>query len=137
MDTLQCAVVLAKLDRFDWELEQRQRIGKVYNDMIDQLAVRRVHQRPDRTSVFGQYTVFTSDRESVQARLAEAGVPTAVHYPSPMNRQAPYQGFCCGDCTPVADVVAREVMSLPMSADVSEETLSEVVASLASCVARL
>jgi UDP-2-acetamido-2-deoxy-ribo-hexuluronate aminotransferase len=137
MDTLQCAVVLAKLDRFDWELEQRQRRGKTYNDMIDQLGVRRVHQRPDRISVFGQYTVFTSNRESMQARLAESGVPTAVHYPSPMNKQAPYRGFCCGECTPVADVVAQEVMSLPMSADVSEETLIKVVASLASCIATL
>jgi UDP-2-acetamido-2-deoxy-ribo-hexuluronate aminotransferase len=132
MDTLQCAVVLAKLDRFDWELEQRQRIGKVYNDMIDQLAVRRVHQRPDRTSVFGQYTVFTSDRESVQARLAEAGVPTAVHYPSPMNRQAPYRGFCCGDCTPVADYAARSVLSIPMSPYLAEADQQSVLTVMVS-----
>jgi UDP-2-acetamido-2-deoxy-ribo-hexuluronate aminotransferase len=128
MDTLQCAVVLAKLDRFDWELERRRTLGDLYNLMFDNLGIRRVQQRPDRTSVFAQYTVFTEDREFMQARLAEAGVPTAVHYPSPMSKQTPYKDFCCGDCTPMADDAARSVLSLPMSPDLAEDDQKSVLA---------
>jgi UDP-2-acetamido-2-deoxy-ribo-hexuluronate aminotransferase len=130
MDTLQCAVVLAKLDRFDWELERRSTLGDFYNVTFDSLGIRRVQQRLDRTSVFAQYTVFTEDREFMQARLAEAGVPTAVHYPSPMSKQAPYKDFCCGDCTPIADEAARSVLSLPMSPDLAEEDQKSVLAAV-------
>jgi len=74
----------------------------------------RVQQRPDRTSVFAQYTVFVDDREGVQAKLKEAGIPTAVHYPVPLNQQPAYRRLCCPDCTPNAVRVVQRVMSLPM-----------------------
>ena len=130
MDTLQCAVVLAKFDRFAWEVERRRRLGDIYNTVFDSVGMRRVQQRPDRTSVFAQYTVFAEDRESMQARLAEAGIPTAVHYPSPMSKQTPYRDFCCGDCTPMADDAARSVLSLPMSPDLTEDGQKSVLAAM-------
>jgi UDP-2-acetamido-2-deoxy-ribo-hexuluronate aminotransferase len=119
MDTLQCAIVLAKLERFEWEVDQREMIGQRYNQLMDDAGVSRVYQRPDRTSVFAQYTVFTEKREYLQEKLKQAGVPTAVHYPIPLNQQPAYQHLCCSDCTPISQRRAREVMSLPMSADLS------------------
>ncbi len=120
MDTLQCAVVLAKLERFDWEVEQRIAIGQRYNQLMDEAGVQRVHQRDDRTSVFAQYTVLVENRGEVEARFKEARIPTAVHYPVPLNEQPAYQHLCCADCTPVAQETAKRVMSLPMGADLKQ-----------------
>jgi len=115
MDTLQCAVVLAKLERFDWEIERRITIGRQYNERMDKAGISRVRQRNDRTSVFAQYTIILDDRDAAQAAFRRAGIPTAVHYPVPLNLQPAYRHLCCPDCTPVAKEFARKVMSLPMS----------------------
>ena len=64
MDTMQCAIVLAKLERFNWEVERRLQIGVAYNRLLDRAGVARVQQRPDRTSVFAQYSIFVSEREN-------------------------------------------------------------------------
>jgi UDP-2-acetamido-2-deoxy-ribo-hexuluronate aminotransferase len=126
MDTLQCAIVLAKLERFDWEVEQRMNVGKRYNEKFDGLGVQRVVQRQDRTSVFAQYTIFREDRGALQEHLSQHGVPTAVHYPIPLNEQPAYKHLCCPDCTPEASRVAKLVMSLPMSPGLADEDLSAV-----------
>lgn len=114
MDTIQCAVVLAKLERFDWEVEQRIKIGNRYNELLDEANIPRVQQRKDRTSVFAQYTLFTSERDELQKKLKNAGIPSAVHYPVPLNEQPAYQHLCCSDCTPIAAKTAQYVISLPM-----------------------
>ncbi len=114
MDTLQCAIVLAKLERFEWEVQQRYKIGERFNQMLDQVGIDRIQQRPERTSVYAQYTVMLPNREALQKCLAKAGIPTAVHYPVPLNEQPAYKHLCCQDCTPVAQRMATRVMSLPM-----------------------
>ena len=127
MDTLQCAVVLAKLERFDWEVAQRQRLGDRYGQRLVGCEVTPVVTRSDRTSVHAQYTVRVRDREALQKRLGDAGIPTAVHYPVPLNEQPAYAHLCCSDCTPVAARAAKEVMSLPISADLSEADQDRVL----------
>lgn len=134
MDTLQCAVVLAKLKRFDWEVERRLAIGARYNRLLDDAGIARVQQRPDRTSVFGQYSVFVDDRAGVQERLKAAGVPTAVHYPIPLNRQPAYAGRCGGGETPRADAAAARVMSLPMHPYLEDAQQDAIVAALVEAV---
>ncbi len=93
MDTIQCAVLLAKLDRFEWEVERRLEIGERYNHLFDAAGVDRVTVRQGRTSVFAQYTIFAEDRESMQAGLKADGIPTAVHYPIPIHHQSAYQEY--------------------------------------------
>ncbi len=123
MDTIQCAVVLAKLERFDWEVEQRKIIGNNYGDLFTQLElsndIKLCTIKPARTSVYAQYTIFVKDREQLQKRLSDAGIPTAVHYPIPLNEQEAYKHLCCSDCTPIAKRLAKQVMSLPMSSDLN------------------
>lgn len=132
MDTLQCAVLLAKLPRFDHEVARRIDLGKRYNALIDQAGIPRVQQRPDRTSVFAQYTVEVNDRAALQAKLQAVGIPTAVHYPVPLNQQPAYAHLCCPDCTPVAARLAQRVMSLPLSPDLSIYDQSHIVEQLTS-----
>ena len=72
------------------------------------------------------------DRERLQAKLKDQGIPTAVHYPVPLNEQPAYRHLCCPDCTPVAQQIAREVMSLPMHPDLSEAEQQRIAAALRS-----
>lgn len=130
MDTLQCAVVLAKLERFEWEVQQRLATGERYNQLLDDAGISRVQQKPDRTSAFAQYTVTVNERETLQRSLAESGVPTAVHYPVPLNEQPAYQHLCCPNCTPVASLMAEKVLSLPMGPDLSAEQQEKIVLAL-------
>lgn len=115
MDTMQCAIVLAKLDRFDWEVAQRLEIGKRYNVLIDDIGINRVRQRCDRKSVFAQYTVLVEDRENLQRKLELDGVPTAVHYPIPLNCQEAYSALCNASPTLISQKISTKVLSLPMS----------------------
>lgn len=132
MDTIQCAVVLAKLERFDWEVAQRLSIGQRYNRLLDEMRIQRIQQREDRSCVFAQYTILTKNREYLQRKLIEFGVPTAVHYPIPLNKQPAYSHLCKTNLTPVADEMAKLVVSLPFSPDLSTADMEQVIRTLAS-----
>jgi UDP-2-acetamido-2-deoxy-ribo-hexuluronate aminotransferase len=126
MDTLQCAIVLAKLERFDWEIDQRIKVGAEYNKLLKG-KVKTVAQRSDRTSVFAQYTVFVENRENVQSVLKDKDIPTAVHYPVPMHIQPAYAHLCCPECCPESVKAAERVMSLPMYPDMRLVDQNQVV----------
>ena len=130
MDTLQCAVVLAKLPRLDWELDRRRTLGQRYHAALAALPLRTITVRPDRDCVWGQYTVIVEQRAAVQAALAAVGVPTAVHYPRPLHRQPAYAQHAPAAGCAVADHLAERVMSLPMSPDLSEADQDRVIAAL-------
>jgi UDP-2-acetamido-2-deoxy-ribo-hexuluronate aminotransferase len=135
MDTLQCAVVLAKLERFEWELAQRNVLGARYHALLQDSGVSLLAVRSDRDCVWAQYTVFVDDRAAVQAALHGQGIPTAVHYPLPLHHQPAYARLCCPDCCPRSVVAAARVMSLPMSADLSKADQDRIVAALLACAA--
>ncbi|MDY0039721.1 MAG: DegT/DnrJ/EryC1/StrS family aminotransferase [Desulforhabdus sp.] len=135
MDTLQCAIVLAKLERFDQEVFRRLEIGARYNEGLDEIGFPRIVQRPHRTSVFGQYTVLCDNRDALQAALQKAAVPTAVHYPLPLNDQPAYQHLCSTEKTPRAQYAARRVMSLPMSADLAPAAMAHILVELSTFMA--
>ena len=135
MDTLQCAVVLAKLTRLEWELERRMEIGRRYNRLFDERGIERVVQRDDRSSVFAQYTIFVDDRGRVQAALESDGIPTAVHYPAPLNEQPAYRDISIHGELPNAERAARRVLSLPMHAYLDEESQHLIVDAVAKAVA--
>ncbi len=136
MDTLQCAVVLGKLDRFDWEIARRLELGRAYAHKLKAAApgLQLLAVRDDRDCVWAQYTVFVDDREAVQARLKAAGIPTAVHYPRPLHHQPAYAKYGHPDACPNSIAAARRVMSLPMSADLTEAQQDEVVRVLAASI---
>ncbi len=130
MDTLQCAVLLGKLPRLPWELERRHTLGERYRRLLRDVGVGQLSVRPDRDCVWAQFTVFVDERARVQAALQAQGVPTAVHYPKPLHHQPAYAALCCPDCCPESVKAASRVMSLPMSADLTEADQDRVVAAL-------
>jgi UDP-2-acetamido-2-deoxy-ribo-hexuluronate aminotransferase len=137
MDTLQCAVVLGKLDRFEWEVRRRLALGEAYRAKLQAAipGLQLLAVRDDRDCVWAQYTVFVDDREAVQAKLKAAGVPTAVHYPRPLHHQPAYAKYGRPEDCPNSIEAARRVMSLPMSADLTDAQQDEVVAALAQSLA--
>jgi UDP-2-acetamido-2-deoxy-ribo-hexuluronate aminotransferase len=135
MDTLQCAVVLAKLERFDWEIAQRLALGERYRRLLTGLpGLQLLAVRDDRDCVWAQYTVFVAAREAVQAALKAQGIPTAVHYPKPVHHQAAYARFAAAQDCPHSVAAGARVMSLPLSADLTHAQQDRVVAALRSAL---
>lgn len=143
MDTLQCAVILGKLERFDWEIERRRAIGDRYGQMITEQLIARglplqlLAVRPDRDCVWAQYTVMVDERARVIDSLKAAGIPTAVHYPKPLHHQPAYAAGHDPAAYPHSVRAAQRVLSLPMSADLSEADQDRVVAALADALSRI
>jgi UDP-2-acetamido-2-deoxy-ribo-hexuluronate aminotransferase len=116
LDTLQAAVLLAKLEVFDEEIARRVQVAGRYGARLAGVA-RTPWIEPRGTSVYAQYTIEVDNRDAVQKRLKAAGVPTAVHYPVPLNLQPAFAGLGLGEGSfPRAEAAARRVMSLPMHA---------------------
>jgi UDP-2-acetamido-2-deoxy-ribo-hexuluronate aminotransferase len=138
LDTLQAAILLPKLAVLDEELKARQRVaneyGRLFNSVIASEAgqslssIHPPHIDPHNTSAWAQYTIQVPYREALQERLKQAGIPTAVHYPIPLNKQP-----AVADATaqlPVGDVVAQRVMSLPMHPYMYEAQILQVANSV-------
>lgn len=129
-DTLQAAVLLAKWPHFEWELEQRRRLGARYSEKL-----RKVCRVPEviegNTHVYAQYTVRIPDREQAGETLKAKGIPTGVYYPKCLHQQPVFSGlgYSPGDF-PEAEKAAGEVLSLPMHPFLAEEDQDRVIASV-------
>ena len=129
LDTIQAAILLPKLSIFDEEMAQRQQVAARYASLLNAAGINTTpYIEPHNISAWAQYTVRVKSRDAVQKRMADAGVPTAVHYPIPLNKQP-----AVADASvrlPVGDEIAAQVMSLPMSPNLSEADQVRVVAAL-------
>jgi len=128
LDTLQAAILLPKLEIFPRELEQRERVSQDYSRLLDEAGIAAPFVEVHNLSAWAQYTVQVSDRDRMQDLLKVAGIPTAVHYPIPLNRQPAVKD----DTTrlPVGDAIAERVMSLPMHPYLDEAAQVLIVSSL-------
>jgi dTDP-4-amino-4,6-dideoxygalactose transaminase len=133
LDTIQAAVLSAKLSIFADEIAARDRVATRYREMLaDLVTVSEVP--PGLTSVWAQYTVRLPagrDRDCVAARLKAGGIPTAVYYAKPLHRQTAYRDYpTAGNGLPVSDRLAREVLSLPMHPYLDEPTQTRIADAL-------
>ena len=126
LDSLQAAVLLAKLAIFPEEVDARSRIGARYSQLLSNAGCVTPYVEPYNTSVYAQYTIGVEDRERFIARLAQAGIPTAVHYPVPLHRQPAFAGMPLPE-VPVAEWAAARVVSLPMHPYLTEPDLGRIV----------
>jgi len=135
IDTLQAAILLAKLELFDGEVASRKQIGERYSQCFQAAGVATTpYLAPGNTSVYAQYTIEVDNRAAVQEALKASGVPTAVHYPTLLCQQPALQGCgsrCSGSCaTPFAQRASERVMSLPMHPYLSAQEQDQVVAAV-------
>lgn len=126
LDTLQAAILLPKLELLEEEIGLRNQVAQHYTELL--APVERLvtpYVEPHSVSAWAQYTVRVTQREHVQARLKAAGIPTAVHYPIPLNKQPAVADLEVQ--LSVGDKVADEVMSLPMHPYLDEKTQQDIV----------
>lgn len=134
LDTIQAAVLLGKMAVFEDELAAKQTIASRYSSLLGEVGVKTTpYIAQHNVSAWAQYTIRVDDRDAVQKHLAQAGVPTAVHYPIPLNRQPAVEDRDVS--LPIGDVVAKEVMSLPMGPYLTRDDQDQVVACVASSLA--
>ena len=130
LDTLQAAILLAKLPFFEQEVAARQKVAGYYRTRLEG-RVRLPAQVADSLSVHAQFTIRLAERDAVQKQLSDAGIPTAIHYPAPLHRQPFFvEDGCQDDLFPVASQASREVLSLPMHPFLSHEDQDQVVDAL-------
>jgi UDP-2-acetamido-2-deoxy-ribo-hexuluronate aminotransferase len=124
IDTLQAAILLAKFEIFPEETQAREEIGKRYSDLLKNANVITPYIDPNNTSVYAQYTIQADNREILQKKLMDNDIPTAVHYPIPLNKQPALEQSIS---TPVAEKIALKVISLPMHPLLSERNMQTIV----------
>ena len=136
LDAIQAAVLLAKMEIFGDEVAARTRVAATYERLIVEAfgrdgAVRAPYVEPHNTSVYAQYTIEVDQREIVETRMKQAGVPTAVHYPIALHEQPAFEYLGQGvGSFPVSEAAARRVISLPMHPYLAEDQQRRVVAAL-------
>jgi UDP-2-acetamido-2-deoxy-ribo-hexuluronate aminotransferase len=128
LDTLQAAVLLAKLPSLDDELAERRRLAERYTLALADF-VQTPEVLPGNEHVYAQYTIRVPRRDAVAAALAAEGVPTQVNYPRCLHQQPAYARFARGPL-PQAERAASEVLSLPLFPGLEEEEQARVVESL-------
>lgn len=125
LDTLQAAILLPKLAILDDEIALRQQVAANYNQLLNEKGIETTpFIEEHNTSVYAQYTIRVKNREQVIEELQAKGIPTAVHYPIPLNKQP---AVASDDFLPIGDRVAQEVLSLPMHPYLSKEDIKKIV----------
>lgn len=128
LDTLQAAILLPKLEILDQEIIVRQRVADTYAAELRTIGISPPEVAQHNVSAWAQYTIRVKGRDVVQKMLAEKGVPTAIYYPMPLNRQPAVADPAA--LQPNGDRAAEEVLSLPMHAYLSDANIQAVLASL-------
>lgn len=140
LDTLQAAILLAKMEIFPSEVEVRDTIGAKYSSLLQGIGAKQSGEAKtgilvpyiakDNTSVFAQYTIQLDDRERIQSILKEKGIPTAIHYPIPLNQQPAMRNICNDSSIFISSDIAKRVISLPMHPFMDNKMLEHI----SSCI---
>jgi UDP-2-acetamido-2-deoxy-ribo-hexuluronate aminotransferase len=136
LDTLQAAILLAKLEAFDREVALRSQLGAAYSNALRDV-VKTPYIESYNTSVFAQYTIQVEDRKAFQEQLQAKGIPTAVHYPVPLHLQPAFAKPELGRGSfPVSESAADHVVSLPMHPYLSEVDQQKVITAVCAATER-
>ncbi|MGH6812513.1 MAG: DegT/DnrJ/EryC1/StrS family aminotransferase [Methylocella sp.] len=132
LDTIQAAILLAKIDVLEDEIARRNQIANEYTRRLAGLVETPV-VAAGRVSAWAQYTIKSDRRTELQKTLQEADVPTAVYYPKPMHLQPAYIAYGSGSL-PVSEALCEKVLSLPMNAYALSEEVEFVCAAVQSAL---
>ena len=128
LDTLQAAILLAKLEIFDEELARREQLAQLYDRRLGAI-VKTPTRAPDSTSAWAIYAILLEDqsqREAVQSVLKADGIPTAIYYPRPLHHQPAYQFAHDAAALPTSEHLATRILALPLHPDLSDADAERV-----------
>jgi dTDP-4-amino-4,6-dideoxygalactose transaminase len=128
LDELQAAILRVKLNRLDEENERRRRIARAYEENLSATSLQLPMRRGNVSHVYHQYVVRTGERDVLKARLKEQGIGTLIHYPVPVHLQPAYRNrvIVVSGGLPETERAAREVLSLPMFPQLTDEQVEIV-----------
>lgn len=126
MDTLQAAILQVKLKNFEKEIKTRQQAAALYSSLLNnQVLLPEVAD--DRESTWAQFTIMIENRDQIREKLAEKGIPTALHYPVILPKQEAFRDEILSDERfEVADLLSETVLSLPIHGFISKEEIEFV-----------
>lgn len=132
MDTLQASILCVKLKHFDEEIKKRQKVAQNYTNALAHHSLQECVKNPyihaHNSSVFAQYSIYAQSRDELSEYLRSFSIPTAIHYPRPLHLQEAFAplGYKQGDF-PISEDVSKHILSLPMSAFITESEQEEVI----------
>lgn len=131
MDTIQCAIVDVKLKYYKKDLALRQEVALKYTKALKNKDLILPSIDENCASAFAQYSIRVKNREKIQEKLKQNGIPTAVHYPIPLHLQEcfSYLGYKKGDF-PISEIISNEILSLPMNPYVSDDEIKYITNNL-------
>ncbi|OGO95745.1 MAG: aminotransferase DegT [Coxiella sp. RIFCSPHIGHO2_12_FULL_44_14] len=135
LDTLQAAVLLAKLEIFKEEVEHRQIIAQWYNENLDGHVII-PYIEPHNVSTYAQYTIQLDERDAVQTALQTKGIPTAIHYPKLLNQQPALHPAYSTTIYPVAELATERVLSLPFHPYLTKEVVIKLTGEVLGLLSR-
>jgi len=134
LDTLQAAILLAKLEVFSDEIAERRKLADYYDSELSAHLATPV-RTAGTNSACAQYTIQCDDREALRAALGKQGIPTAIYYPRPMHMQPAYAIYGSGEGSmPVSEKLSERVLSLPMHPYMPKETAELICAAVIEAV---
>jgi dTDP-4-amino-4,6-dideoxygalactose transaminase len=138
LDTLQAAILSEKLAIFEEEIAARNRVAERYAQGLAGV-VKTPSVPQGLVSVWAQYTVRVKHRNAFAENMKRLGVPTAIYYATPLHEQTGYRGFPVPKAgLPVSNVLAQDVISLPMHPYLDEQTQDRIIEAVkASCTGDL
>jgi UDP-2-acetamido-2-deoxy-ribo-hexuluronate aminotransferase len=131
LDTIQAAILLAKLPYYTQELLARQQVAQYYTSVLSDSSLKTPVIKSSRSSVWAQYTVRANNRDALQVKLKNNGIPTAVHYPIPLHLQECFQylNYKQGDF-PMSEKSSNEVMSLPINSFLTTSQINYITSKI-------
>jgi dTDP-4-amino-4,6-dideoxygalactose transaminase len=134
LDELQAAMLNVKLAHLDrWNARRREVANRYSGALLDlsQLTLPAIDH--DRASTWHLYVVRHPERDDFMARLGAAGISTLIHYPVPPHRQPPYEAIAADADLPIAELLAREILSLPLGPHLSDDDVDRVIDGVRRC----
>jgi UDP-2-acetamido-2-deoxy-ribo-hexuluronate aminotransferase len=132
LDTIQASILNVKLKYYEEDLKLRQKVAEKYSERLKAIGIDLTPYIAEKSSSsFAQYSIRVKDRDVLQAKLKEAGIPTAVHYPMPLHLQEAfkYLGYKVGDF-PISEKVSNEILSLPMNPYLTDSEIDYICGEL-------
>jgi dTDP-4-amino-4,6-dideoxygalactose transaminase len=131
LDTMQAAILSAKLDRLEAWTERRRELAARYTEGLASTSLATPVEADGRRHVYHLYVIRSADRDLLQEQLAGDGIGTLVHYPRPVHLQPAYAGLARGDgALAVSERLAGEILSLPLYPELRDDEVDAVIASL-------
>jgi UDP-2-acetamido-2-deoxy-ribo-hexuluronate aminotransferase len=134
LDTLQAAILLAKISIFQDELDARKQVAGMYTERLGEMVTTPLIDNASK-SAWAQYAILLDDRDAVAGQLKENGIPTAIYYPKPMHLQSAYLDFGDGvGSLPVSETLSERILCLPMHPYLDQETIDGICAHIRAAV---